>query len=215
VNEEIRRAISSVAGVAGLLREKGWAKASAGNLSVDVSGFLAHGPGATCILITARGSRMRDVARNPGSGLGLIEIPGEGENYRVIWPENVPFSPTSELPTHLELHRAFPGTSVVHAHPAELVAVARRLANESALDEALCSAHVEFPVFLPRGIGLVSGAPGSSDLAIATARALGDHDLVIWDRHGAVAVAPDLRMAFDLMDVANRAAEIYLVGRDQ
>jgi len=215
VDEGIKRVISSVAEVAGLLWERGWANAGAGNLSVDVSGFFAHGPGATCILITARGSRMSDVARNPGSGLGVIEIPGEGEDYRVIWPENVPFSPTSELPTHLELHRAFPGTSVVHAHPAKLVAIARRLADELSINSALYSVHIESPISLPRGVGLVSGAPGSSDLAFATARALANHDLVIWASHGAVAVAPDLRRAFDLMDVANKAAEIYLVNIKQ
>ena len=210
VHEEISRAVSLAAEAAGLLWEKGWAEASAGNLSVDLSGT-----GPERILITATGARMRDIARDPSWGLGVIEIPREGESYRVIWPEGEPFHPTSDLAVHLELHRAFPGISVLHAHPAELIAIARCLADESALDDALCSAHIEFPVFLPRGVGLVSGAHGSSDLAIATARAFANHDIVVWERHGAVAMAPDLISAFDLIDIANKAAEIYLLGRNQ
>ena len=74
--------------------------------------------------------------------------------------------------------------------------------------------HPEVKVFLPEGVGFAPyRCPGSSELAAATVEALRDHRLCLWEKHGCVAVGPDVVEAFDLIDTADKAAEIYLLCR--
>ena len=81
-----------------------------------------------------------------------------------------------------------------------------------AVDRVLWSMHPEVKVFLPEGIGFAPyRVPGSEDLADVTLAALADHRLALWAKHGCVAVGRNLLAAFDLIDVANKGAELYLL----
>lgn len=236
-NEHARAAAAEIAEVAGLLWRKGWGEATSGNISVNVtdsypgihmdfrtypmvplpaklSGLMHH-----YIFITAKGSRMRNLARDPGSGLCLIKINKKGDAYQVLFedPEH-PLEPSSEILTHLTIHdkmvKAGNGNnSIVHAHVQELVILTHnpKLRSEKALNECLMEMHTETAFFLPEGIGYVPLVPpGSPELAKANLKALKDHTVVVWEKHGCMSIGRSVHEAFDRMDVLAKAASIYL-----
>jgi rhamnulose-1-phosphate aldolase len=69
----------------------------------------------------------------------------------------------------------------------------------------------EIAVLLPEGVGVAGYAlPGSSALAAATVEQLRRHRVVIWEKHGVLAAERDLRSAFDLVDMLDKAAHVAL-----
>ena len=53
------------------------------------------------------------------------------------------------------------------------------------------------------------------DLAEATLSTLAEgYDVVMWEKHGVLAVDNDIIDAFDQVDVLNKAAQIYIAGRN-
>ena len=162
---------------------------------------------------------MRDVAVDPGTRLAVVRVSENGRRYRVLATgDEVSPAPTSEFPSHLLIHDHLrrqdrDETAVVHSHPTDLIALthACRSADGDELNRILWAMHPEVKVFIPEGIGLVTYTlPGSFDLARATVRALRGRRVALWAMHGAVAVANDPDGAFDLLDIANKAARIYL-----
>ena len=68
--------------------------------------------------------------------------------------------------------------------------------------------------FAPLGIGIVPYTlPGSVELADATLEQIKHYDVVLWEKHGTVAVGRDIMDAFDQTDVLCKAAKIYLAAR--
>jgi rhamnulose-1-phosphate aldolase len=236
-NEKARAMAAQIAEVAGLLWDKGWGEATSGNISVNVTDSypgihldfrtfqmiplasrlsgLAH----NYIFITAKGSRMRNLAKDPSSGLCLIKVSKKGDSYQVLFedPES-PLEPSSEILTHLTIHdkmvKAGNGnTSIVHAHVHELVVLTHdpALRNAKKLNDVLMAMHTETPFFLPEGIGYVPLVPpGSPELAKANLKALKDHTVVIWEKHGCMAIGRSVHDAFDRIDVLAKAAAMYL-----
>lgn len=188
---------------------RGWAERNAGNLSVDLGELGGRG---RCLLVSAAGARLRDIADDPRSGLVIVEVsPRAGE--RVVWgPPGL--APTSELPTHLAAHRSLgTGVALLHSHPTDLVALNHTDYGSTTdrLSECLWSVMPEVRLLLPEGVGVVPYLePGSEALAAATAEALTAHRVVVWDMHGAVSRAADLAECFDLLDVCDKAARIVL-----
>lgn len=179
---------------------------------------LAH----NYIFITAKGSRMRHLAKDTGAGLCLIKISKKGDGYQVLFedPEN-PHEPSSELPSHFAIHnlmvkQGLGEKAVVHTHAHELIALShdKKLQSEQAMNEVLLNMHTETAFFLPEGIGYVAMAePGSQALAKATLKALQNHKIVLWEKHGCLAIGKDVHEAFDRIDLMNKAAGIYLSCR--
>ena len=67
----------------------------------------------------------------------------------------------------------------------------------------------------PLGIGIVPYyIPGSIELADATLEQIKTHDVVLWEKHGTVAVGTDIMDAFDQTDVLCKAANIYMCARN-
>ncbi len=236
-NEKARARAAEIAEVAGLLWEKGWGEATSGNISVNVTASypgihldfrsfpmiplesrlsaLAH----NYIFITSKGSRMRNLAKDPSNGLCLIKLSKKGDSYQVLFEDpEAPLEPSSEILTHLTIHdkmvKAGNGnTSIVHAHVQELVVLTHdpALRNAKKLNDVLMTMHTETAFFLPEGIGYVPlVAPGSAELARANLKALKDHTVVIWEKHGCMAIGKDVHDAFDRIDVLAKAARIYL-----
>jgi rhamnulose-1-phosphate aldolase len=229
--------LADLADTAGLLWQKGWAERNAGNLSFDVTDVVAGSAvreGATVafgtgfaelagrrLLVTGAGTRMRDLAREPDRGSGILQVSEDGAGYTIAWAGAGRFVPTSELPSHLAIHAALrrrpaPPRAVVHTHPGELLALSHdpRLTGAAALNRALLAMHPEMVVVLPAGIGLVPYVvPGTTAQGSAAGAAMERHDVALWARHGAVAVGADFAEAFDLLDTANAAARLLLLCR--
>ena len=126
---------------------------------------------------------------------------------------------TSEFPSHIGIHahlrRNDPTKkAVLHTHPDCLLAlthISRYLSTEK-LNRLLWSMHPEMKIVMPDGVGLVPYClPGSETLADATVAILEEHRLVLWEKHGCVAVGRDVFEAFDLIDTAEKSAKVFLM----
>jgi rhamnulose-1-phosphate aldolase len=178
--------------------------------------------GGQLLLMTATGSRMRDVPSRPEETVAALAVAPEG--HRAV-PLRLgpapPAAPTSELGSHVAVlagarRRGSADRAIVHTHPDELVVLSHDPSLEGGedLSERLWRMIPEATLLLREGVGLVSyRPPGSREQAVATAEALSRQPVVVWDRHGAIATGRDLEQAFDRIDAANKAARLYLLSR--
>ncbi len=177
--------------------------------------------GNRIFLITGSGCRFRDIAEHPESGMCIVLISQDGSAYGIseAYGFNKDIRPTSELSTHLLLHDYFRKTGlkdkvVIHTHPTELVALSqiKRLWNEKLLNSKLHGMLPEVKVLIPKGAGLVDYAlPGSEKLAESTLeKAIKSHKVIIWQKHGCLAVSDTPFGAFDIIDILNKGAQVLL-----
>ena len=72
----------------------------------------------------------------------------------------------------------------------------------------------ETRAFCPKGLGIIPyEMPSSLKLAEATVEGLKNYDVVMWEKHGVVAIGNDVLEAFDQIDVLSKAAQIYLTAK--
>ena len=233
---KLEQIVEAVGDVAQHLWDKGWAESNAGNISVNVTEYLpdlatgldrfqvrpmerSYPSLSGCsLLISGAGTRMRDLARRPAENACLLRLTDDGESYHIVWggAAETGFRPTSELASHLSLHQFLlqqgrSDRAVVHTHPTELIALTHRSDDQAALNRALWGMLPEVKILIPGGIALVPyHLPGSEALAQATVNALPGRQIALWEKHGCLAVAPTPTEAFDLIDTANKAAQIFL-----
>ena len=236
----LKAQIDKVAEVAGYLWQKGWAERNGGNITINVTQWVDEqmrslpaidGPrpiGTVLPNINGcwfyckdTGKRMRDLSRAPMENGSLIRVVDGGAAYEIV--ADAPVRPTSELPAHLSVHDYLLSTgssfrAVLHTHPIELVALThcRKWMEKDAATHMLWSMIPETKAFCPRGLGMVPYMlPSSVDLAEATLSTLAEgYDVVMWEKHGVLAVDNDIIDAFDQVDVLNKAAQIYIAGRN-
>ncbi len=231
--------IEQTAEVAGYLWQKGWAERNGGNITVNVTDSLDEatkalpaiaGPFEIGIELPhlkgkffyckGTGKRMRDLARDPMANGSIIRICDDCASYEIIADQ--PVKPTSELPSHLALHNYLIGSgsnykASLHTHPIELVAMShsKEWLDAEHLTRTLWSMIPETLAFAPLGIGVVPyELPSSVKLADATLEQIRKYDVVLWEKHGTVAVGTDIMDAFDQTDVLNKAACIYMSARN-
>lgn len=231
--------IEQTAEVAGYLWEKGWAERNGGNITVNITDSLDEttkslpalaGPFQIGLKLEhlkgcffyckGTGKRMRDLARDPMSNGSVIRICDDCESYEIIAEQVV--MPTSELPSHLALQDYLIETgtdykATLHTHPIELVAMShsQEWLDAGHLTKTLWSMIPETLAFAPLGIGVVPyELPSSVRLADATLEQIKKYDVVLWEKHGTVAVGKDIMDAFDQTDVLNKAACIYMSARN-
>ncbi|MCF0212450.1 MAG: rhamnulose-1-phosphate aldolase [Bacteroidales bacterium] len=221
-----------VAETAALLWQKGWAERNGGNMvvRVDSSHLVYHPVVSVPIPIGASvphlkgmhfyckgsGHRMRDVAKSPLEHGSIIRILDDAEHYAIVFER--PIRPTSEITAHLLIHNqmvanASPNKVSLHTHPTTLVALSHidSLCTGDTLTRTLHAMLPEARLFCSKGINIVPYLePGSSRLARSTTRAITEHDIVLWRKHGVLAVGPDPIEAFDTIDIMEKAADIYL-----
>ncbi len=242
LNPPLKKAVRQIAEVGQFLWQKGWAEKNAGNLSYDVTGLLSgkkekgskssyfqsdvipEGVGGRSFLITGTGVRYRDIEREPEICLCLLRPSEDLKGYQVLWGgKGEGFKPTSELASHLQMQKALLGRGgklkvVVHTHPNELIALTHlpETNNQKNLCRALWSMIPEAKLFVPQGVGLVPYAlTGSTQLADQTIKVLEQgFKVVMWEKHGALAVGEDPYKAFDLVDAMNKAATLYLLCKN-
>jgi len=234
----LERVINEIAEVTGYLWQKGWAERNGGNITVNVTEF-ADASWATMPAIApvkqigmvlpqlkgkyfyakGTGKRMRDLARYPMQNGSIIRICEDCSSYEIIADE--PVVPTSELPSHLALQNYLLETgsqykATLHTHPIELVAMShiQRFLKGDEMTRVLWSMIPETLAFAPLGIGIVPyDMPSSVSLAEATLEQIKTHDVVLWEKHGTVAVGLDIMDAFDQTDVLCKAANIYMCAK--
>jgi len=234
----LKAVIDEVAEVTGYLWQKGWAERNGGNITVNITEFvdeeIASLPAIAPVMQIGKelpmlkgkyfyakgtGKRMRDLARYPMQNGSIIRICPDCASYEIIADE--PVLPTSELPSHLELQNYLITTgscykATLHTHPIELVAMShiKRFLRPGEMTRVLWSMIPETLAFAPLGIGIVPyQLPGSLKLAEATLEQIKTHDVVLWEKHGTVAVGRDIMDAFDQTDVLCKAANIYMCAR--
>ena len=231
--------VLKAAEVAGYLWQKGWAERNGGNITVNITEHVSldrvHrmqpiGPvteiGMTLPHIArgvffckGTGRRMRDLARWPMDNGSVIRILPDGAHYEMI--ADNPVRPTSELPSHLAIHddliaRGSTYRVAIHTHPTELVAMSHNPAflKPDVLTRLLWSMIPETRAFCPKGLGIIPyEMPSSVKLAEETVKGLQEHDVVLWEKHGVVAIGNDAPEAFDQIDVLVKAAQIYQDAR--
>jgi L-fuculose-phosphate aldolase len=181
-----RTAAAQIVAAGRRLGARGLISAGEGNLSIRLDGDR--------VAITPRGRRKDELAEQD------VVVMAIGD------PRAAPSSasglePSSDLAIHLAALAARPDVgAVAHAHlPA---AMALTLAGEIPDPATL----PETALFVPRLPYLPFGEPGSDELAARIAEALTaerapDADVVLLERHGAVAVGPDLATAIDRLEL--------------
>lgn len=238
LNKDVLTEISKVSEVAGYLWQRGWCERNAGNISINLTGMItikkkdlleeryvkANLPGESAgmtIFVSGTGERLRDLIHTPGEAACIIHIDSKAAGYYMVWggTGKPGLRPTSEFVSHLGIHLANARNGnelrcVLHTHPIELIAISHHPhlgTDENALNKALWSMLPEIRVFVPRGMLIAPyELPGSEALANRTIEGLKTRDVILWSKHGALAVGKDAVEAFDYIDVANKGALIYL-----
>ncbi|MGB3340609.1 MAG: rhamnulose-1-phosphate aldolase [bacterium] len=240
LNEELKKLIHDVGEIGSYLWQRGWAERNAGNISVDITDMVEKRGqvfdayqkvereipepvcGGRCFLMTSAGSRMHELKDYPEEKMIMFYIPDELDGYHILWGgQGAGLNPTTEFVSHLKLHSfLFENNSeqkvVVHTHPHHLIALTHiELYNqEEAINRLLWSIHPELKMFLPEGVGYAPyRCPGTDELAKVTITALKKHRLVLWEKHGCLATGIDIFDAFDMVDMVNKAAQIFLLCR--
>lgn len=171
--------------------------------------------------ITAAGKYFRNIADAPEECLGIIEVDGAGERYRIRWGFADGGRPTSELPTHLlnqEVKKRVSNDAVrviYHCHPVNITALTFVLPLDSAVfTRELWGMISECAMVFPQGVAVIDWmVPGSRDIAIASAEAMEMCDVVIWAYHGMFCAGADFDTTFGLMHTVEKAAEILVKVR--
>lgn len=238
-NKKLKTIILETAEIAGYLWQRGWAERNAGNISVniteisnwEISDFDKY-PFVelpypypklvgSSFLVTGTGKRMRDLTRKPMNGLLAIKLNPEANGYWIlsqkIGSDN--FLPTSELPTHLGIHqmiaeRGSDEKVVMHTHATELIAVTqtKEFCSEASINKLLWGMHPETIIFIPKGVGFVPYMlPGSVGIAEETIKALQDHDVALWEKHGVFAIGNSVGGTFDVIDILAKSARIFFM----
>lgn len=235
----MKEVLREMATVAEYLWHKGWAERNAGNMSVIVTEKVKSKQLGTAqshvemdraypglegqfLLISGSGTRMRELARKPRKNTCLIKVEKEGKGYVLFNREDTSLMPTSELPTHLSIHEKLimEGRSeqaLLHTHVNELIALTQisDFKDEAAINNLLWGMHPETVLFIPDGAGFVPYTlPGTSEIAKKTLEALDKHRVIIWEKHGCLAVGENLYEAFDQIDILAKSANIFFTCRN-
>jgi rhamnulose-1-phosphate aldolase len=236
LNERLQRTVADMAAAAGYTWEKGWGARNGGNISVDVTEAVPDVRdwnqcpripmaidlpelAGRFLLVTTTGSRFRELAREPQESILLVRIAEKLDSYQILWGGAGPHSrPTAEFISHLKIHALLrrnnaPEKAVLHSHPGELIALTHlKDYGQESFQRFLWATHVSVKFFLPEGVGMAPyQAGGSEELADVTVELFRDHTAVLWEKHGCTTVGNDASDAFDLMDLLNSAAHVFLL----
>ena len=236
LKSELQRIVGDVSQVSQYIWESGWSPASGGNLSVDVteaasqddypsSGIqnplpvTAPALGGRSLLVTVSGSRFRDVPRSAEKALVLVRVSGDGASYEVLWGgDGGSGKPTLEFIPHLSIHdylrsRELPQRVVLHTHPQHIIAMTHLPEYRNPdFERVLQTSQTTAKMLLGEGVGMARYLPmGSEQLAERTVDLLRGRRAVIWERHGCIAIGRDVFEAFDVTDLLEKAAQVFLI----
>ncbi len=239
ISQDLEKIIKNIAEVAHFLWELGWAERNTGNISVNVTEFMPENIkelnkfhdgelnkgypelSGFSFFITGAGTRMRDLAKEPSENACILRISEKSNKYLILWgmKPDLDFGPTLELPSHLNIHRFLLGKKapqkvIIHTHPDELIALThvKEYKQKYKLNRLLWSMNPETKIVIRKGVGFVPyHVPGSEELAQATIKSLEKHNVVLWEKHGCLAIGMDVLETFDLIDIINKAARQFFI----
>jgi rhamnulose-1-phosphate aldolase len=237
LHEGINNVLKDVSRIAGYLWNKEWAERNAGNISIDISEYfdqveqpegsrnfpfsLPKESANLTLFVTGTGCYLRSLIDNIEEAACIIRINPDASGYHIIWgghSEN--FKPTSELITHVTIHCFnkihLPSyKAVLHTHPLELIVLSHHslFKDEEKFNHSLWKMCPEIRVFVPKGIFCAPySLTGSEELADVTINGLKKRDVILWEKHGALATGGNIEKAFDFLDVANKGAKMLLMA---
>jgi len=169
-------------------------------------------------LITGTTKYFRNILSDPEDSIGIIEIDGKGEKYRIRWGFAGGGRPTSELPSHMMNHEVKKNVTmgkhrvIYHAHPANIIALTFVLPlKDEVFTRELWEMATECPIVFPEGVGVIPWmVPGGRDIAAATSGLMKKYNVAIWAHHGMFCSGEDFDSTFGLMHTVEKAAEILV-----
>ncbi|NHJ86933.1 MAG: rhamnulose-1-phosphate aldolase [Asgard group archaeon] len=222
-----------------LLHEKNWAEGNGGNLSIRIDlplkqlvdekiddnnqsiNLRKEYPNLNnkLVLVKGSGKRMRDIKKDPENNLmlGLVKE----QEFSIVWPFNCQFEPTSELSSHLLVQDFYAQhnpkiNTLLHTHPTELITLSflSWIKDTESVNKFLKGSSPGFSIFISEGIGFSRYLlPSSTELAEETLMLMKNHRIVLWEKHGVICAGESLVECYDLIDITNKAAAIYLSTR--
>ena len=146
------------------------------------------------MLVTGSGCRLRDVADSPEANVSAFVVDeGGATGTWYTHPRRAYERPTSEFNSHLAVHddqvarRGVDFQAVIHAQPPHLVQLShvRDIRTTREFNRRILRWEPETIVQLPAGIEVLDFmVPGSQTLMENSVRALRDHVIVLWSKHG-------------------------------
>lgn len=181
-----------------------------------LSGPIPELAGAT-VVVSGSGRRLRELKHDPTAAVGCVKISADGTEATLHTSTSRHFAKvTSEFNSHLAVHAdqvAATDTNfhaVVHAQPLRLTYLTHLpdYQDTLALNRRLLRWQPELIVQLPEGIGFLPfEVPGSEALKAASVKALREHRIVAWARHGVLARSDhSVKNAADRVEYAETAA---------
>lgn len=146
------------------------------------------------VLVTGSGCRLRDVADSPQANVSAFVVDEGGRTG--TWythPVKAYARPTSEFNSHLAVHndqvarRGVDFQAVIHAQPPYLVQLShiKEMRSTRDFNRRILRWEPETIVQLPQGIEVLDFmVPGSQELMENNVRALREHVIVLWSKHG-------------------------------
>ncbi|HZO89837.1 MAG TPA: class II aldolase/adducin family protein [Chthonomonadaceae bacterium] len=168
-------------------------------------------------LVTGAGRRLREIARSPEANLGFVRVePGGRAGTLFTSPNRLFKQPTSEFNSHLAVHRdqisrnSLNFHAIIHAQPLHLVYLSHipRYQDTLYLSRHVLRWQPETVVNIPEGIGFLRFMlPGSPELMLSTVKAMRDHRIVLWAKHGVIVRSDSsVKKACDLIEYAETGA---------
>jgi rhamnulose-1-phosphate aldolase len=170
------------------------------------------------LLVTGSGRRLREIGRDPEANLCVLRVDASGKSATKFTSQRCLFEqPTSELNSHLAVHRSMIAKSnphfhaVIHAQPLYLTYLSHihRYQDTTYLNQHILRWQPETIVQLPKGVAFLPFLlPGSQELMAATVKQMGEgFRVVLWAKHGVMARSDaSVKRAADRVEYAETGA---------
>ena len=157
------------------------------------------------VLVTGSGCRLRDVAGAPEANVSAFVVDDGGATGTWYTHSQRAYAkPTSEFNSHLAVHndqvehRGVDVQAVIHAQPPYLVQLShiKAIRSTKEFNRRILRWEPETIVQIPAGIEVLDFmVPGSQTLMENNVRALRDHVIVLWSKHGIMVRSDDSPLA--------------------
>ncbi len=215
--QELKPAIDAIAKISKILWQKDWAESYGGNISVNVTPLIKNRVYSNFryYLVTATRAKSREISQNPEDYLVVMEKMDKQPEYQKVWGTS---EATSEFLVHSQIHNYLeesgrPELVVFHSHPTDLVSLSLHpsINCSKSFSKAILNCHSENHRFFPQGLAYIPYmTPASPELAAASLKIIKNNDFALWQAHGSICIAKTLDEAFDMTDVVNKSARIFM-----